>query len=63
MLSGKRSEYFQFKDWLAARQSHFDEVNATPADIAHLAIQDGFSEVLLNQWQQHKRWENMGKAS
>jgi hypothetical protein len=63
MLSGKRSDYFQFKDWLAARQRHFDEVNASPADIADLAIKDGFPEPLIRQWQQHKRWENMGNVS
>lgn len=46
-----------FKVWLSERQKHFDEVNALPSDIAYFALQDGFSESLVREWEQARRWE------
>ncbi len=57
------SEYQAFIKWLAERQKHFNEVSASPADIAQLALQDGFSKALVSQWEQHQRWESLGKSS
>lgn len=52
----------RFNQWLAERQRHFDDVNASPADIASLALTSGFSEPIVRQWEQHKRWEESGAA-
>lgn len=52
----------EFRSWLAARQRHFDEVQASPRDIAYLALQDGFSPIVVREWETRKRWEDMGAA-
>lgn len=55
-------DYATFKKWIADRQRHFDEVNASPADIASIALQEGFPEPIVRQWEQHAHWENIGRS-
>ncbi len=46
-----------FKVWIDDRQKHFNEINALPADIAYLALEAGFPEVVVREWESRKRWE------
>lgn len=58
-----QEERAKFKRWLADRQAHFDEINADPHDIADIAIQVGFSRIIVREWESHKRWEDMKPTS
>ncbi len=55
-------ERASFKKWLVERQKHFEEINASPADIANIALQFGFTRIVVREWEAHKRWEGMDKS-
>lgn len=64
MESGKRSDDFtQFKNWLAERQKHFNDIAATPAEIADLAIEAGFPLYIVRLWQSGESFRRVGEAS
>jgi hypothetical protein len=58
-----QDERARFKDWLKERQKHFDEVNASAADIAYFALRAGFPEIIVREWESHMRWVNTGHAT
>lgn len=52
----------EFANWLASRQSHFDDQNISIEHIAQLAIAHGFSELIVRQWQASARFRGMGDS-
>lgn len=55
------NEREDFKAWLASRQQHFDEQSISPDQIATLALEHGFPEAVVRQWQTSARfrWEGL----
>lgn len=58
MLSGKRSDLQQFKDWLTANAAELKD--RTPTEIVELAIAAGFNPVNVRQWETSQRFREMG---
>ena len=61
MLSGKRSDLQQFKDWLQCHKEEFKDVS--PTDIARQAIVEGFSIIIVRQWEAQERYNQIRNAS
>lgn len=46
----------EFNEWLALRQQHFNEQDISIDDIATLALEYGFSEVVVRPWQASQKF-------